>query len=99
LKAAKRGGIYLLLGLGVLVAATPYLWMISSSFKDQVEIFAFPPTLIPQLPTLANYSQVMSRLPLARIAFNSAFVSLRNCKKITCDSYAIQTQPEAGLMV
>ena len=24
---------------------------------------------------------------------------LRNCKKITCDSYAIQTQPEAGLMV
>ena len=29
----------------------------------------------------------------------SVIVSLRNCKKITCDSYAIQTQPEAGLMV
>ena len=76
MKAAKRGTLYLLLGLGVLVVATPYLWMIGSAFKDQVEIFAFPPTLIPQSPTLGNFSQVMDRLPLPRIAFNSAFVSL-----------------------
>lgn len=81
MKAARGRGIplrlpYLLLGLGVLVTATPYLWMISSSFKNQVEIFAFPPTLIPQSPTLENYGQVMDRLPLLRIAFNSFLVSL-----------------------
>lgn len=36
----------------------PFLWMISSSFKDSVSMFIFPIEWIPREPTLAGYREV-----------------------------------------
>lgn len=44
---------------GIIIAA-PLVWMISSSFKPLHEIYAYPPTLIPENFTTANYTRVFT---------------------------------------
>ncbi|WP_324715849.1 carbohydrate ABC transporter permease [Carboxydochorda subterranea] len=58
-----------------LAMALPFLWMITSSFKPMREIFAYPPTLWPQSPTLDNYVTAFGRTPVARWFLNSAIVT------------------------
>lgn len=43
--------------------------VLSSSFKDEIEIFAFPVTIVPTAPTLANYVALEANFPL--YIFNS----------------------------
>ena len=40
-----------------LVVLFPFLWMLSSSFKTQVDIISWPPKLLFE-PTLQNYRKV-----------------------------------------
>jgi ABC-type glycerol-3-phosphate transport system permease component len=47
---------YVLLSVAALVAILPLLWTLSTSFKTEVETQSYPPTTIPEHPTLANYS-------------------------------------------
>jgi len=49
------------LGVSLLVAAAalfPILFALSSSFKDSREIIRFPPSLLPEAPTLENYGAI-----------------------------------------
>lgn len=51
------------LGVSLLVAAAalfPILFGLSSSFKDPREIIRFPPSLLPEAPTLQNYAAIWS---------------------------------------
>jgi len=50
-----------LLLVWVSIVIFPYLWMLLSSFKTGREMFAIPPTLFPQRPTLANYQDLFRR--------------------------------------
>lgn len=59
-----------------LFAAIPVLWTVSSSFKNNTEIFRSPPTLIPQNPTLESYGYVLSRGAVGFWFLNSAIVSV-----------------------
>jgi multiple sugar transport system permease protein len=52
----------------------PMLWMISTSFKVREQIWLS--NWIPVPPTLENYRQVISLVPIVRMLFNSIFVSL-----------------------
>ena len=59
-KAARR---VMLNVAGLLVAAVtllPILWMVSTAFKPEKEIFSLTPHLLPAHPTLANFGSVMS---------------------------------------
>jgi multiple sugar transport system permease protein len=47
----------------------PLVMVLSSSFKDEIEIFAFPVTLVPKAPTLVNYVALEANFPL--YIFNS----------------------------
>jgi ABC-type glycerol-3-phosphate transport system permease component len=53
----------------------PLVWMISSSFKPQGDIFNPGITIIPTHPSLENYQFAFSALPLLRNFFNSVFIA------------------------
>lgn len=51
----------------------PLFWTLSSSLKTPVEMFAFPPPLVPDIPQWQNYMEVLAvpRIPVLRWAWNS----------------------------
>lgn len=51
----------------------PFLWMIATSFKETVEIYARPLSLIPQTPTFQNYQNVMETVPFF-LYFKNSFI-------------------------
>ena len=66
MKTLSAIGVYaLLFGLSALFAL-PFLWMVSSGFKDLETIFEYPPTLIP-METVTAISQGR-RVPVGRYA-------------------------------
>ncbi|MCC6802801.1 MAG: carbohydrate ABC transporter permease [Anaerolineae bacterium] len=54
---------YLVLIVIAIVDLFPLLWIASSSFKTQLEIFRMPPTIFPESPTFANYADALALLP------------------------------------
>jgi len=53
----------------------PFIWMISGSLKNQNEITAFPPTLIPSDFAWNNYVEIFSYQPFAQQYFNSLYIA------------------------
>lgn len=41
----------------------PFIWILLSSFKKQIEIFRWPPTFFPDNPTFDNYADALALLP------------------------------------
>jgi multiple sugar transport system permease protein len=69
----------LLYGVLILVAILiigPFIWVISLSFKGTNEAFAYPPTLLPQVPTLKNFAEVLSSDVLPGAFLNSVVVAM-----------------------
>jgi multiple sugar transport system permease protein len=64
------------LALGSLVMIFPVLWMVSTSFKPPTEVLTWPPTLLPNSPTLQNYGTVFDTIPIVRFFFNSVLISV-----------------------
>ncbi|HKV43217.1 MAG TPA: carbohydrate ABC transporter permease [bacterium] len=65
-----------ILALGAIFMILPMLWMLSTSFKPPAEIPLWPPHLMPQVPTLANYTGIFVAAPFGRFFLNSAVMSL-----------------------
>ncbi len=64
------------LGVGALVTAFPFLWMIASSVKPRSESVAYPPQLLPQEPTFEFFVQLFSELDFGRYLVNTIAVVL-----------------------
>jgi len=73
--AARRALLYLTVLVVVGVFLFPFIWMVSMALKPATEIFAFPPTLLPQRPTLQNF-QVAINPTFARYGLNSLIVAV-----------------------
>jgi multiple sugar transport system permease protein len=60
----------------ILLFIGPILWMVSLSFKTRTEIFAYPPRLLPETFSFANYLHVLtnSRIPL--YLYNSFMITV-----------------------
>jgi multiple sugar transport system permease protein len=71
-----RIGLLLALVIGALFAGLPVLWMLSSSFKPNTDIFQYPPRLIPQTFTLDAYTTIFTDPVKVRFFLNSYFVSI-----------------------
>jgi putative chitobiose transport system permease protein len=70
------GWRYAALALMLLLTLGPFLWLLSTSLKGAGEnIYAFPPSLLPQAPTLANYAQVLTTQPFGTYLLNSLWVA------------------------
>jgi len=65
-----------LLLIGVVLAAVPFIYMISASFKPQNEIFTFPVQIIPKEPYLDNYITLFGETLYLRWFFNTAIVAV-----------------------
>jgi multiple sugar transport system permease protein len=68
--------IYAALSLVSLIVAFPVLWMLSISFRPNVETFSLPPRLIPQTFILDAYKSILSNPDYLRFFVNSYFVGL-----------------------
>jgi multiple sugar transport system permease protein len=64
--------------LAVALALTmlvPFLYMISTSLMDELEVFSWPPPLLPSSPRWRNYTDALTALPFDRFFFVSAVTS------------------------
>jgi multiple sugar transport system permease protein len=67
---------YVVLTLGLLLVAGPFVWMLLGSFKSEGELRRDPPTWLPENPTLENYRELFARLDFPLYFFNSTLVAL-----------------------
>jgi multiple sugar transport system permease protein len=74
--AKGRWWLYLLLTLGVLTVAAPFMWMVLGSLKPTAELRQTPPTWLPENPSLDNYTQLFSRLSFQTYFMNSTIVAI-----------------------
>jgi multiple sugar transport system permease protein len=66
--AVPAFALALALALTMLV---PFLYMLSTSLMDEIEVFSHPPPLLPAHPRWANYTEALSALPFDRFFFVS----------------------------
>ncbi len=74
-----RLGRLLLHALLILLSITcllPLVWMISTSFKEQFQVFTYPPQWLPDPWTLKGYQRLFSMSPIGNWLFNSVFVAV-----------------------
>ena len=64
------------LAIGALVMITPFLYMVSTSFKAQQYVLKIPPQFIPDPATLSNYERVLVRGDFGQYFLNSLFVAV-----------------------
>src|SRR5258707_3911057 len=65
-----------ILMLGAVFMVLPMIWMLATSFKPATEIVIWPPRLLPEAPTFANYTGIFEVAPFARFFANSLGISL-----------------------
>jgi ABC-type glycerol-3-phosphate transport system permease component len=95
---------YLGLLIMFLLMAGPFLWQLSTALKGISEnIFDYPPTLIPESPTLRNFARVAETIPVGRYALNSFVVAtvsaLLNCMFGAMAGYALARMRFRGRQV
>jgi len=67
---------YVLVAAGAVATATPFVWLILSSFKSLQEVVLFPPTFFPKKPVFSNFREVFSMIPFGRYYLNSIITSV-----------------------
>lgn len=75
-KILSKTAIYIILFLAAAICIFPFLWMVSTSFKDMNEVYRLPPTLIPESPILSNYPDGWAYADFTRYTQNTVFVAL-----------------------
>ena len=63
--------LYLFLLVMAAIIALPFLWGISTAFKDQAGVYATPPTWIPSPAITDNFVQAWTTLPFGTFFLNS----------------------------
>lgn len=76
IRLAKKAALLIALLIGGVFAGFPVLWMASSSFKTNTEIFAFPPKLITKDFSFDAYTTILTDPTKVRFFINSYVVAL-----------------------
>jgi multiple sugar transport system permease protein len=71
-----KSGVFAGLVVGAIFAGFPIFWMLVSSFKNNTEIFAFPPQIITKDFSFSAYTAVLSDPEEIRFFVNSYVVAL-----------------------
>lgn len=81
--------IYGILIVAASISLVPFLYVISTSFKDSVSLFQYPPQWIPREPTLDNFRTLLQDNPFIRWMINSFIVAASvTAIKVIIDSMA-----------
>jgi len=67
--------LYALLVACTALTLLPYVWMLSSSFKENIEIFSARIDLVPDKPTFDNYVVAIEKHPVIRAILNSIIMA------------------------
>lgn len=68
-------GTYVVLSGGGLLILFPFFWMVVTSFKPLSEVRVWPPTILPQTFTLANYATIWQQYPFASFLENGFIIA------------------------
>lgn len=74
-KALLNGLLYMLMLFLAFTMLLPFLWMVSTSLMEELEVFSFPPKLLPENPHWENYPEALTALPFGRFFLNSLIIS------------------------
>ena len=66
----------LILVVGAAIMITPFVYMVSTSFKPQAYVLTFPPEFIPKEPTVQNYVNAWTKQDFSRYTWNSTVVTI-----------------------
>jgi multiple sugar transport system permease protein len=69
--ALRASSKWVFLGIGVVAALIPFIWMISGSFRSEADLFKDPASLFPTSITLHGYIGIWQQLPFLRLLANS----------------------------
>jgi multiple sugar transport system permease protein len=73
-RSVGRALLYLTLVLGTLLFTVPLIWMVSSSFKPEGEVFQYPPQLIPSIFQWWNYRDAWVQFPFLSALKNTMLI-------------------------
>lgn len=68
--------LFFILLIGSLIMIVPLLWMVSTSVKNKLDVFAMPPVWIPTEINWSKYSEIWTKGPLLNGLLNSLKVYL-----------------------
>jgi multiple sugar transport system permease protein len=88
-RAQRQAGglvIHVVLILGAGFMLLPMVWMLATSFKVPGEIAVWPPHLLPDAPTLDNYTGLFQAAPFLRFFGNSVFISVASTISVVITS-------------
>lgn len=75
------------IGVGVVVAVVPFLWMLGVSFRSESDLFGSPGSLLPHAWTLHGYAGVWEQLPFLRLLLNTViFAGVTTALTVLFDS-------------
>ncbi|MGI8483898.1 MAG: carbohydrate ABC transporter permease, partial [Thermomicrobiales bacterium] len=72
---ARRVVLYAAMVLLSIVFLVPLFWLITTSLKQQADVFAYPPVWIPNPVRWSNYAEAINRAPLVRWLLNTTIVT------------------------
>jgi ABC-type glycerol-3-phosphate transport system permease component len=75
-RGASSLGLYVVLVLLGALFGLPFLWALFTSLKTPMEIFIFPPQLLPSVPQWGNYVEIWKQAPMAIWFWNSVKVTI-----------------------
>ncbi|MGH2944887.1 MAG: carbohydrate ABC transporter permease [Solirubrobacteraceae bacterium] len=88
-RALRRAIVVVGLSLFVAASLLPFLYLLSTSFKETTNLFSYPPEWVPSEPTLTNFRGLLSDLPFLRWTLNTLLVaSAVTVVKLLIDSMA-----------
>jgi multiple sugar transport system permease protein len=71
----RRSFQYLVMGAISVISVIPLVWMVSTSLKEQGQVFAYPPIWIPDPVMWSNYAEALDRAPLLRWLMNTSIIT------------------------
>lgn len=77
-EAVGRMIIFVLLVIGALIMFAPFAFLISSSLKEELQVFQFPIRWIPDPVRWMNYAEALTQKPFTLYFTNTMFIAVLN---------------------
>ncbi|GAA0387594.1 carbohydrate ABC transporter permease [Paenibacillus motobuensis] len=68
--------IFIILSIGAIAMIAPLMWMLSTSIKQKIDVFALPPVWIPKDPQWGKYLEIWTAGPLVSGIKNSVIIAI-----------------------
>jgi multiple sugar transport system permease protein len=68
--------VYIALVITMMLINLPFFWMVITAFKNEPDVFSYPPKFYPTILSLKNFISAFEVIPLGRYLFNTLFVAL-----------------------